>query len=452
MKTRFYLMAIIMIIVSLCFAKIRVRTDYRSPFEKASERIQELKDTAKDKLDDAIKKEDKFKTEIQNLDDRKKAQEKILNENMDILNTFPPLGEFEKQDDYDSRKRIIEKIVEKANNKIKQLDKQIQDKTSDLEAHTTKYKIEAESFKPDIIVMNELILPSDSLSISQVDRFNSEQESFVLHIDDDLYTIFIDIEEAQNFKKNYQNLKVLKQKFCYWVQFNSKWYKLVSENKLVYVEGGSFDMGKSLYENENNTHSVTVSSFFISKYEITGKEWNEIMEEESSSDDYDYEPITSMVNWYSAIKYCNKLSIKENLTPVYSVNNSTNPEEWGNKFSPTVDSLATGYRLPTEAEWEYAAKGGVNHLDNYLYSGTNNNLKDFAVSKSMEVVGSKLPNQLGIYDMTGNVRELCWDKYSVYRSEHVLRGGHYYSDSSVTDRDYPSSSKASLGFRVCRNK
>jgi formylglycine-generating enzyme required for sulfatase activity/TolB-like protein len=173
---------------------------------------------------------------------------------------------------------------------------------------------------------------------------------------------------------------------------------------MVQVEGGTFQMGnnRSFYDSEKPEHTVTVNSFYMSKYEITRKEWQEVMKRRNIPGG-DNLPVT--VSWYDAIEYCNERSKKEGLIPCYR----------GSGDNITCDWNANGYRLPTEAEWEYAAKGGNKDYLIYLYSGSNNAATvawyiDNAKNKNeVKPVGTKVPNSLGLYDMSGNVSEWCWD-------------------------------------------
>jgi formylglycine-generating enzyme required for sulfatase activity len=271
-------------------------------------------------------------------------------------------------------------------------------------------------------------------------------------------------------------------------------FKVVADDgqtplNLVYVPGGTFTMGRTTgsgYSDELPTHSVTLNSFYIGKYEVTQAEYAQYMQPGFSwtsnyglGDNYP----AYYVSWYAILKYCNLRSMAEGLTPVYTISGSTNPANWGNV--PTSISSATwnaaicnwganGYRLPTEAEWEYAARGATNTPD-YLYSGSDyvgtvawyngNNTPN-----GSKPVGTKAPNGLGLYDMSGNLWEWCWDWYSssyyssspssnptgpASGSHRVRRGGywHYYADyCRVASRtfDFPGTTHVDNGFRVCR--
>ncbi len=246
-------------------------------------------------------------------------------------------------------------------------------------------------------------------------------------------------------------------------------------DNMVLVEGGTFMMGSNDgYDDEKPVHQVTVSSFMIGEYELTVGEFRAFVNAsgyktiaETSGGGYvvsgdkweqkadanwknpyisqtDEHPVTC-VSWYDAIAYCNWLSRRDGLSPCYSISGNTAPTNWN---SGTVDCnwSANGYRLPTEAEWEYAARGG-NKSKGYTYSGSND-VGSVAwywdnAGEATHAVGGKSPNELGIYDMSGNVWEWCWDWYSSYASAsqnnptgatsgdyRVLRGGSW--DNNVS--------------------
>jgi len=242
----------------------------------------------------------------------------------------------------------------------------------------------------------------------------------------------------------------------------------------VRVEGGTFQMGSTNGgKDERPVHTVTVKSFNISKYQVTQKEWYEIMgttvRQQRNMEDWSWHirgegdnyPMY-YVNWYEAVEYCNRRSKKEGLTPAYQ----------GSRDNIICDWNANGYRLPTEAEWEYAAKGGTKEYITTDYSKSNSvgavAWYEFNSKKSTHPVGTKAANNLGIYDMSGNVWEWCWDWYGDYSSStqtdpkgavsgtsRVFRGGGWYSpnyavSSTVRGAGYSSSRRSTTGFRLVR--
>jgi sulfatase modifying factor 1 len=152
------------------------------------------------------------------------------------------------------------------------------------------------------------------------------------------------------------------------------------------------------------------------------------------------------VSWWDAVRFCNAWSEREGLTPAYRL--GTEDVEW--------DASAEGYRLPTEAEWEYACRAGTTGprygaLDEIAWYRGNS-------GERVHEVGGKLPNAWGLYDMLGNVWNWCWDVYDaeVYGTYRVLRGGGWFDEhwscrASVRRRSHPTFRVDDVGFRVARS-
>jgi formylglycine-generating enzyme required for sulfatase activity len=164
----------------------------------------------------------------------------------------------------------------------------------------------------------------------------------------------------------------------------------------------------------------------------------------------------STVSWYDVVKWCNARSEKEGLAPVYRKRDGTTYKM--GQFDTTLNTTANGYRLPSEKEWEWAARGGVSSKS-YTYSGSNT-ISEVGWTKEnssnvSKAVGTKAANELGIYDMSGNVFEWCEDVAYIF--DRRIRGGSWagLADSAAFAGDdttaRPSFRLGAVGFRVARS-
>lgn len=335
--------------------------------------------------------------------------------------------------------------------------------------------------------------------------WNNKQVNYMVNIlENEMTHLFVNMIEGKVLIKEQINIdsiiveaEAVDTTAIYSLRFNHE------EDESIYVHAGYFDMGNTRKDkrgesNEKPVHEVNLTKdFFMGRYEINHEQFIQFLNDYDVSEKGTYEgyeildmddadcavefdesrgfffksstyvpnatcPIVE-VTWYGAVAYCNWLSICSGLKTCYEI------ESNGIGF----DYRANGYRLPTEAEWEYAARGGdMGRLD-YKFAG-GNNIKKVAIyfansNNKLFPVGMKDPNDIGLYDMSGNTSEWCWDYYESYPNARVVdptgptsgsyrsvRGGSWNSSpeaSRISYRNYalPSDSYYNYGFRVCRN-
>ncbi|MDR2340244.1 MAG: SUMF1/EgtB/PvdO family nonheme iron enzyme [Deltaproteobacteria bacterium] len=257
-----------------------------------------------------------------------------------------------------------------------------------------------------------------------------------------------------------------------------------SVKDFVLIKGGTFRMGspenEQWREKDETQHQVTVSDFLIGKHEVTQRMYREIMGNNPSNFSGDDLPVEN-VSWFDAIQFCNAKSIKEGLTPAYEINGDT--VNWNRN--------ANGYRLPTEAEWEYACRADTitpfntensistkqaNYYGTYPYMIETHYFSQEKLEtppseyrQQTVPIGSFAPNKWGLFDMHGNVGEWCWDWYGNFTEANqndpagasagtyrITRGGSWndfgkHLRSAYRSATPPSNRMFNVGFRLARN-
>lgn len=320
--------------------------------------------------------------------------------------------------------------------------------------------------------------------------------------DTDILTVMkrvkAEVSSATNGRQSPRVDQNLSRDFCFFTgnRTASLSYQkpLPRDENMVYVAGGTFSMGSiSGEDDEKPVHTVTISPFYMARHEVTVEEFRAFVQDTGyrttaetagggviwTGSEWEQEPEANwkhpylnqtdtdpvvLVSWYDAVEYCNWKSRKEGLSPCYTMSGR----------DASFNFEADGYRLPTEAEWEWAARGGSSSRG-YTYAGGNDPV---AVAwyygnsgDGTHPVETKTPNELGIYDLSGNVWEWCWDWYGSYsvstqtdptdptgisaELRRVFRGGGWCNDRdslrvSYRNLDNPDYSDYSLGFRLSR--
>ena len=248
--------------------------------------------------------------------------------------------------------------------------------------------------------------------------------------------------------------------------------KTLFEKDFVFVKGATIEGAiqaegypESYWFKAGAKH--VIKDFYICNHEITQQEFAmygmknyDVRVEFSGKSIGPYYP-AHQVNWFDVLMYCNRRSVAEGLTPCFSIGGETNPDKWGRQpdsqeepgwddwYHAQCDFSANGYRLPTIVEWEYAARGG-NGLTGYQYKYAGSDILDevaWYATDGLREVMQKKPNTLGLYDMSGNIEEWCWERYGNDTLRRYAGGYYYFKD----EKDFVLSNLGYCGFLTRRN-
>ncbi|MCF8366053.1 MAG: SUMF1/EgtB/PvdO family nonheme iron enzyme [Bacteroidales bacterium] len=226
--------------------------------------------------------------------------------------------------------------------------------------------------------------------------------------------------------------------------FRIEFAQMLIDGYMVEVPGGTFTMGdNSSGQWDETEHEVSLDTFYMGKYEVSQNLFLKVMGWNRSYFDDNPENPGESVSWYDAVECCNRLSELMGLKPWYNIKKNERSSDYNSEpYLVEINKNASGFRLPTEAEWEYAAGWDINGRMRWAGTNNENELKNYANYDTTHTipVGSLRPNPLGLYDMSGNVWEWCWDWYD----------GEYYEQCRVEGIIENPCGPVNGSFRVLR--